>query len=180
MSNDTFILEGVVITAKRPDYQIKDGNLVTRIENSLLSKSGTGNDVLKHIPGIQEKEGKFTVFGKGTPIIYINGREIRDLSELDRLSSTEIRQVEVVTNPGARYKANAKAVIRIKTVRQSGDGIGIDIRSTWGQSENSRLNEQLNLNYRHNSLDIFGTFQYIHNEYLLTRRVTQDIFVATV
>ena len=140
MSNDTFILEGVVITAKRPDYQIKDGNLVTRIENSLLSKSGTGNDVLKHIPGIQEKEGKFTVFGKGTPIIYINGREIRDLSELDRLSSTEIRQVEVVTNPGARYKANAKAVIRIKTVRQSGDGIGIDIRSTWGQSENSRLN----------------------------------------
>lgn len=108
MSNDTFILEGVVITAKRPDYQIKDGNLVTRIENSLLSKSGTGNDVLKHIPGIQEKEGKFTVFGKGTPIIYINGREIRDLSELDRLSSTEIRQVEVVTNPGARYKANAK------------------------------------------------------------------------
>ena len=143
MSNDTFILEGVVITAKRPDYQIKDGNLVTRIENSLLSKSGTGNDVLKHIPGIQEKEGKFTVFGKGTPIIYINGREIRDLSELDRLSSTEIRQVEVVTNPGARYKANAKAVIRIKTVRQSGDGIGIDIRSTWGQSENSR---QLNLN----------------------------------
>lgn len=180
LSNDSFILEGVVITAKRPDYQIKDGNLVTRIENSLLSKSGTGNDVLKHIPGIQEKEGKFTVFGKGTPIIYINGREIRDLSELDRLSSTEIRQVEVVTNPGARYKADAKAVIRIKTVRQSGDGIGIDIRSTWGQSENSRLNEQLNLNYRHNSLDIFGTFQYIHNEYLLTRRVTQDIFVDTL
>ena len=142
MSNDTFILEGVVITAKRPDYQIKDGNLVTRIENSLLSKSGTGNDVLKHIPGIQEKEGKFTVFGKGTPTIYINGREIRDLSELDRLSSAEIRQVEVVTNPGARYKADAKAVIRIKTVRQSGDGIGIDVRSTWGQSENSRLNEQ--------------------------------------
>lgn len=56
MSNDSFILEGVVITAKRPDYQIKDGNLVTRIENSLLSKSGTGNDVLKHIPGIQEKK----------------------------------------------------------------------------------------------------------------------------
>lgn len=56
LSNDTFILEGVVITAKRPDYQIKDGNLVTRIENSLLSKSGTGNDVLKHIPGIQEKK----------------------------------------------------------------------------------------------------------------------------
>ena len=158
MSNDTFILEGVVITAKRPDYQIKDGNLVTRIENSLLSKSGTGNDVLKHIPAYKKKEGKFTVFGKGTPIIYINGREIRDLSELDRLSSTEIRQVEVVTNPGARYKADAKAVIRIKTVRQSGDGIGIDIRSTWGQSENSRLNEQLNLNYRHNSLDIFWNF----------------------
>lgn len=74
----------------------------------------------------------------------------------------------------------AAYVVDNKLCIMCGDGIGIDIRSTWGQSENSRLNEQLNLNYRHNSLDIFGTFQYIHNEYLLTRRVTQDIFVDTL
>ncbi len=180
LPGDAVMLGETVITAKRPDYQIKDGSLITHIENSVLSKAGTGNDVLKHIPGIQEKDGEFTIFGKGTPAIYINGREVRDASELDRLNSAEIRQVEIITNPGARYGADVKSVIRIRTIKREGEGIGVDVRSMWGQAENSRLNEQLNLNYRHNNLDIFGTFQYVHNEYLLTRRVFQNVFVDTL
>lgn len=180
LNGNAIMLGETVITARRPDYQIKDGSLITRIENSLLSKVGTGNDVLKHIPGVQEKEGEFSIFGKGTPVIYINGREIRDVSELDRLHSADIRQVEVITNPGSRYGADVKSVIRIKTIKQTGEGMSVDLRSTWGQAENSRLNNQLSLNYRHKNLDIFGTFQYIHNEYLLTRHVSQNVFVDTL
>lgn len=180
LPGDAVMLGETVITARRPDYQIKDGSLITHIENSMLSKAGTGNDVLKHIPGIQEKDGEFTIFGKGTPAIYINGREVRDASELDRLNSAEIRQVEVITNPGARYGADVKSVIRIRTIKQEGEGIGVDIRSTWGQTENSKLNQQLNLNYRHNDFDVFGTFQYAHSEYLLTRHVSQNVYVDTL
>lgn len=180
LPSDAVMLGETVITAKRPDYQIKDGSLITRIENSVLSKAGTGNDVLKHIPGVQEKDGELTIFGKGTPAIYINGREVRDVSELDRLHSDEIRQVEVITNPGARYGADVKSVIRIKTIKQEGEGMGVDVRSTWGQAENSRVNQQLNLNYRHNKLDVFGTFQYEHGEYLLTRGISQSVYVDTL
>lgn len=180
LNSDAVMLGETVITAQRPAYQIKDGSLITRIENSILSKAGTGNDVLKHIPGVQEKDGEFSIFGKGAPVIYMNGREIRDASELDRLHSADIRQVEVITNPGARYGADVKAVIRIKTIQQEGEGIAVDVRSTWGQSENSELNNQLNLNYRHKNLDIFGTFQYVHNEHLLNRHVTQHVYVDTL
>ena len=180
LPTDAVMLGETTIIAKRPDYQIKDGSLITHIENSILGKAGTGNDVLKHMPGIQEKDGVFTIFGKGTAAIYINGREMRDVSELDRLNSAEIRQVEVITNPGARYGAEVKAVIRIKTIKREGEGIGIDVRSTWGKSENTRLNEQLNVNYRHNNLDVFGTFQYVHNEFLLTRHISQNVYVDTL
>lgn len=180
LPGDAIMLGETVITGKRPDYQIKDGSLITHIENSVLSKAGTGNDVLKHIPGVQEKDGEFKVFGKGVPVIYINGREMRDPSELDRLSSADIRQVEVITNPGARYGADVKSVIRIKTVKLSGEGMGGEIRSTWGQSQYTNLNEQLNLNYRYNKFDVFGTFQYVHNESLLTRKVSQNVFVDTL
>ncbi|WP_455673527.1 outer membrane beta-barrel protein [Phocaeicola sp.] len=180
LPGDAVMLGETVITAKRPDYQVKDGNLVTRIENSVLSQSGTANDVLKHIPGLQEKDGEFTVFGKGMPVIYINGREVHDASELDCLNSADIRRVEVITNPGARYGADVKSVVRIRTVKQTGEGMGVDARSTWGQSENTKLNEQLNLNYRHNNFDVFGTFRYAHHEYLLTRHVTQNVFVDTL
>ena len=180
LPGDAVMLGETVVTARRPNYRIKDGSLVTHIENSILSKAGTGNDVLKHIPGIQEKDGEFTLFGKGTPLIYIDGREMRDASELDRLNSAEIRQVEVITNPGARYGADVKAVVLIKTVKQKGEGIGMDIRSSWGQTEKSKLNEQLNVNYRHGRLDVFGTFHYVHSEYLLTRHVSQNVYVDTL
>lgn len=46
---------------------------------------GTAEDVLKHIPGLQKKNDAYEVFGKGSPIIYVNGRLLRDLSELDQL-----------------------------------------------------------------------------------------------
>ena len=180
LSDEAILLDEAVVIGKRPDFQIKDGTLTTRIENSLLSKSGTANDVLKYIPGIQGKEGEFQVFGKGIPVIYINGREVRDLSELDRLSSSEIRQIEVITNPGSRYGAEVKSVIRIKTIKREGEGMSFEARSTWGQSQNTDFTEQLNLNYRHNNLDVFAMFQYVHNNYLLINNVSQQVYVDTL
>ena len=51
---------------------------------------------------------------------------MRDISELDQLNSADIRDVEIIRNPGARYDASVKAVIRINTVRRAGDGFGFD------------------------------------------------------
>ncbi|MFR3187598.1 MAG: hypothetical protein ACLTOV_13870 [Phocaeicola sp.] len=48
------------------------------------------------------------VFGAGTPEIYINGRKVRDKSELDQLASDNIKSVEVVNNPGSRYDATSQ------------------------------------------------------------------------
>ena len=96
--------------------------------------------------------------------IAIDGRLIRDNSELEQLSSKEIKSVDVVQNPGARYDATVKAVIRIQTIKRVGDGFGFDIRSTWSQSEYTNLNETINMNYRHNGLDIFGSLMYSDSE----------------
>ena len=65
----------------------------TNVENTVLSKLGTGEDVLAHVPGITKKDDAFEVFGKGAPLIYINGRLMRDASELDQLKSENIKSV---------------------------------------------------------------------------------------
>ena len=59
LSDEAILLDEAVVIGKRPDFQIKDGTLTTRIENSLLSKSGTANDVLKYIPAYKAKRGSF-------------------------------------------------------------------------------------------------------------------------
>ena len=160
LSPEEQILKGAVVTAMRPTFKLKDGALVTNVQNSLLSKSGTANDVIIKLPGIRKEGDSFNVFGKGTPIVYINGRKIEDLTELDRLSSSDIAQVELITNPGAQYDASVKAVLKIKTVKKVGDGLGGSVRSVIRQGDKTSFTEQANLNYRKNNLDVFGSFTF--------------------
>lgn len=160
LNSDTQLLGEVTVKGDLPTTRMKGDALVTSVQNSVLSKAGTANDVLGKVPGIIKKKDSFEVFGKGAPLIYINGRQVRDQSELDQLNSEDIKNVEVISNPGARYDATVKAVVRIQTVRRKGDGFGFDVRSSYYQSENVDLIEQVNMNYRHDNLDIFGTFGY--------------------
>ena len=157
---DNYALKGVTVKGHVPQYQMTTEGIQTNVENTVLSKLGTGEDVLAHMPGIMKKDGAFEVFGKGAPLIYINGRLMRDASELDQLKSEEIKSIELITNPDSKYDASVKAVVKIRTKVLQGEGFGFDVRSSYFQSENTDLVEQLNWNYRHNSLDVFGTFHY--------------------
>ena len=177
---DTTMLDELVVKGTLPQVRLRDDALVTSVQNSVLSKAGTANDVLKRLPAVTGDKGDFTVLGKGKAKIYINNRELRDESELDNLSSADIKEVEIVHNPGARYDASVKAVIRIYTVRKTGDGFGFDLRSTYLQTENTDLREQLNLNYRHKGWDIFGTLKYERYAYIQDSRIEQKTFADTL
>ena len=160
MVPDAEMLGKAVVKAILPKTEIVGDAFVTKIENSVLAEAGSANDVLKKLPGVIQKDGNFEVFGKGVPVIYINGRLVRDNSELEHLNSNEIQSVDVVQNPGARYDATVKAVIRIKTVKRTGEGFSFDLRSSVMQSVNTDLVEYINMNYRYNSLDVFGSLNY--------------------
>ncbi|MCS3156262.1 TonB-dependent receptor [Phocaeicola dorei] len=101
LASDTQMLAEVVVKADIPVTRIRGDALVTNIQNSILSKAGSASDVLGKVPGVIKERDSYEVLGKGTPLIYINGRQVRDDSELDQLNSEDIKSVEVVTNPGA-------------------------------------------------------------------------------
>ena len=165
MVPDTEMLGRAVVKGYLPKTVIKGDAFVTPVENSILAEAGSANDVLKKLPGVISKDGEYEVIGKGTPIIYINGRLLRDNAELEQLSSRDIKSIDVVQNPGARYDATVKAVIRIQTVKRAGDGFGFDVSSKWAQSKYTNLSEVLNMNYRHNGLDFFASAAYTDSEY---------------
>lgn len=162
LKSDAVTLSETVITARRPTYTMKGNSLVTNVSNSMLSVAGTGNDVLARIPFVQGKDGEFTVFSKGSPLIYINGRLMRDKNELERLNSKDILSVEVITNPGAEYDVTVKSVIKIKTVKPKGEGFSASALTGLTQTHRTGTNNQININYRHGGLDIFaGVYQSI-------------------
>lgn len=180
LKDDSHLLGEVVVKGNLPKIQMKNDALVANVQNTVLSKAGTGNDVLKRIPLITGDKGEFSVFGKGEAKIYINNREMRDATELENLNSSNIKNVEVVTNPGARYDASVKAVIRITTVKKVGDGFGFDVRSSYYQSQNIDLIEQLNANYRKKGWDIFGTIKFNRNNWFQDSKMWQETYVDTL
>lgn len=161
LTPDNQLLNEVVVKGTLPKTQIKGDAMVTSVENSVLATLGSANDVLGKIPGVIKKGDAIEVLGKGSPIVYINGRLVRDDAELELLNSDEIKHVEVISNPGARYDATVSAVIRIQTIRKQGDGFGFNVRSSVFQSDyNTDLIDQLSFNYRHGNLDVFGNLDY--------------------
>ena len=149
-------LDEITVSARRPLTQIKNGTMVTTVENSLLSKEGNAEDVLKKIPGVIKKGDNIEVFGRGTPEIYINGRKIQDKNELKNLNSENIKNVQVITNPGVKYSAETKSVIVITTKNTGGEGFSFDVKNTNKFSNYYSTNNALNLNYRKNKLDVFA------------------------
>lgn len=180
LTSDSQILGEVVVKAGLPVTRIKGDAMVTSVENSVLSKAGTAEDVLSHIPGIQKNAGSFEVLGKGAPLIYINGRKMRDAAELDQLSSEDISRVEVIRNPGAAYDATVGAVVRIRTVKRHGDGFGLSLRSSYDQSQNADFVEQANVNYRHNGLDVFSMIRFEKTKDRQENLLAQTAFADTI
>lgn len=153
---DAKLLGEVVIKDYLPKTQAKGDAMVTTVSGTVLEKSGTAENLLDKIPNVTAQDGAVTVFGRGTPEIYINGRKVRNQQELDQLSSDNIKSVEVVSNPGARYDASVKAVIRIFTKKVAGEGFGFDNRAVLRNIDEYgwAVYDQLNLNYRRNGFDI--------------------------
>lgn len=156
-------LEEVIIKGDLPNTRIKGNALITTVEGTPLSTSGTLGEMLAKVPGLVSDGNGLQVLGKGTPLIYINGRLLRDNSELSRLKSEDIRDVEVIHNPGAQYDATVRSVVRIRTKKQKGDGLGLDLALTDEQDLRygfNTPNSKVSLNYRKNGVDYFGSLWY--------------------
>ena len=161
MVADSKVLGEVVVKSLLPKTILKNGGMTTTIAGSVLEKAGTMEHLLDRIPNVSAQNGNIKVFGRGEPIIYINGRQMRDRSELDRLSSDNIKSVEVIANPGARYAASTKAVIRITTKKIQGDGFGFDATTegSYDEKKNMEGYGRLNIYYRKQGLE-FGAYAY--------------------
>ena len=170
LQDDVTLLQGAVATAIMPKTKLTGEGLQTSVRGSVLENVGTANDVLAKTPGIIQGQNGLEVIGKGSPLVYINGRKVTDASELNRLQSNEIQSIEVITNPGAQYDATVRAVVRIRTIRRQGDGFGFGLTASDAQSLRRAAHNDpaanLNMNYRTGGVDFFAGLNYSKNDFL--------------
>ena len=175
MQPDTKELGEVVVKGERPQYKMTTGGMTVDIQNSLLKDVGTADDVLSMLPQVQGGDGNFTVFAKGTPEIYINNKKVQNAHELKRLKSTDIKSVDVITSPGAKYNAEVGAIIRIKTKKRQGDGISMEASSQVKYNEKWTTYDDATVKYRTGGLEVFGNMMINNDNHSEDNTLTTDI-----
>lgn len=177
---DSHTLSEVVVKAARPTMKMTAGGISYDVQNSLLSQVGTALDVLSELPRLNvTQSGSVNVFGKGNPLIYINGRPMTSNVELRQLTSKDIKSVEVITAPGARYSAQVSSVIRITTIKRLSDYMSFFATARGSYFKEPAGSGGTSITYRKNGLELniypyySNNFSAENTDYTSTLRLTE-------
>jgi outer membrane receptor protein involved in Fe transport len=182
-SQSSFILETVVlapqsnelkavsIVAKKPFFEQKADRMVVNVDASPSSAGSSAMDILEKSPGVTvDKDGNISLKGKqGVTVMiddkptYMNATQLA--SYLKSLPSTAIDQLEIMTNPSAKYDAAGNSgIINIKIKKNKAKGFNGNITLTHTQGVYPKPSGSLNLNYRTGDFNFFLNAGYTHWE----------------
>ncbi len=157
----TLELDEVVIRAKRPVFKQVEGRLIIDVKGTSLSQAGDLIDALQRSPGlIVDNDNNITVFGKGTPIIFINNKEVQNKAELESFQSDDIESIEIDRSPSAKYSASGKAVLRIKTKKITKDQLKLQIYNRNYFARKFRIINGIQLNSEINKTRVSVNYSY--------------------
>jgi len=158
LSKKTTSLESVTVTAPANLVENKIDKMVFNAEKDLTSQGGVATDILKKIPMVSvDVDGNVELAGSSSIKFLINGKpstafgsNIADV--LQSIPASQIKSIEVVTNPGAKYDAEGLGgIINIILKHNSVRGVNGNISLSAG----SRVeNGSVNLNARRGNFGI--------------------------
>lgn len=161
----------VVVEKKKPMVENKIDKTVVNVDAMLTAAGGDAMDVLEKSPGIiVDQNGTITYKGKSGVAVFIDDKPTylsgADLEAyLKSLPASTLNQIELMTNPPAKYDAAGSAgVINIVTKKSKVRGFNgsVSARASMGKRPNTR--EGININYLNDNVRIFGNMGYAHNQ----------------
>ncbi|MEM6318959.1 MAG: TonB dependent receptor [Bacteroidota bacterium] len=145
----TTLLKGVEVIAQKQLYQKRGQNVVVSVANTALSSVGTAMDVLRNSPKVVTNSGGgISVIGKGAALIYLDGQQVTSSQILNTLSSVDIKEIEIIENPSAKYDATGQAVINIITKSKTLEGFKIGLTQEIAQHKYFRSYFKANTYFR--------------------------------
>ncbi len=160
-------LQEVSITGNKAFIERKTDRTVVNVDALPGSAGSTALDVLEKSPGIRvDQNGGISLRGKEGVIVYIDDRPTylsgQALQQyLQSLPASALDQIEIMTNPPARYDAAGSAgVLNIKTKKNKSRGFNGNLNLAYTQSRFAQTNNSLVLNYREGKLNLFANLSY--------------------
>jgi iron complex outermembrane receptor protein len=176
-------LSAVVVTSKKPLIEQKIDRMVVNVDASITNVGSTALEVLEKSPGVTvDKDGNISLKGKSSVMVmidgkpsYLNGAELANL--LGNMNSNQLSQIEIMTNPSAKYDAAGNAgVINIKTKKSIAQGFNGSVTLSYGQGVYPKTNNSIMLNYRTSKINTFLNYGYSLNKGFMNADIQRNFF----
>ncbi|MGZ3753899.1 MAG: TonB-dependent receptor domain-containing protein [Mucilaginibacter sp.] len=163
-------LKEVAVSAKRPYIEVKPGKVVLNVQSSIIAEGNSAFEILRQAPGVHvDNQGNISIIGRQNALIMVDGKPTNLTSEnllafLQGMQSGGIQQIELITNPSAKYEAAAAGIINI--VSRKGTNVGTNGTLTVGGGYGAfyKSNAGLVFNNRTDQFNVFGTYSYAGEE----------------
>ena len=163
----TTTLQTVAVDTKKTFIERKIDKTILNVD-ALISNSGsTAMEVLEKAPGVSvDKDGNISLKGKQGVIImmdgkpsYLSGTELANL--LKTMPSTSLEQIEIMTNPSAKYDASGNSgIINLRTKKNKLKGFNGSLTTSYIQGVYAKTNNSINANYRQGKVNLFGNYSF--------------------
>ncbi|HUS03357.1 MAG TPA: TonB-dependent receptor, partial [Chitinophagaceae bacterium] len=176
-------LTDVAITAKRPLVEQKIDRTIVNLDASISNIGTSALEVLEKSPGVSvDRDGNISLKGKEGVLVLIDGRPTQlggaDLANLLRnMSSNQLDQIEIMTNPPARYDASGTAgIINIKTKKTINAGFNGSASIAYSQGKYPKTNEGFNFNYRNSKMNLFTNLSHNYQKRYSILMIDRNIY----
>ncbi len=160
-------LNAVTVTARKPLIEQRIDRTIVNVEAAVTNTGATVLEVLEKSPGVLvDKDGNISLKGKQGVMVmldgrpsYLTGEQLNNL--LKSMPASSVDQIEIITNPSAKYDAAGNSgIINIKTKKNKQGGFNGSITANYGQGVYWKTNNSFNLNFRSKKFNLFANGGY--------------------
>jgi len=162
-------LKEVSVTAFRPTIIQKPDRMVVSVEGTALAAGNTAYDVLSRSPGVFiDGEGNIQLNGRSgvtvmidNKLTYLSARELRTM--LESMSAENVKNIEIIVNPSARYDAEgASGILNINLRKNTRQGINGSVYGSLNHNGATGYGSGANINHKSGSWNSFASLDYAH------------------
>ncbi len=182
----TKALGGVTVQSKKPLVEAKLDKMVVNVDASPTNAGATAMEVLEKSPGVSvDRDGNISLKGKQGVVVMMDGKPTylssTELANLLRsLPASQIDQVEIMTQPSAKFDAAGNSgVINIRTKKSRQTGFNGGINVSYVQGKYPKSPNSANFNFRKNKVNIFANAGYTYWENYSIQTLTRRFRGAT-
>ncbi len=163
LEEDLESLDEVTVVAEVTTIQQKVDRKVINIGKDLTTAGATASDIMNNLPSVNvdQQTGNISLRGNENVRVMVDGKlsNVPIAQLLRQIPSTSIKQIELITNPSAKYNPEGMSGI-INIILHKNTTIGFNGNVNFGLTKEifAKFNSSIDMNYRNGKFNFYGNY----------------------